>query len=1247
MKRNTTRLIGVLVLGTCIGYSQIYINSWENDLEGWTVVNSGNFASAGFVTSPGVVAGTYSWAVTNYTGNYLWNQDGTAPDLEGPSSTALTALLANGGSVDVHVTLNDGGFGWGIGFSLYVSQPGGAGILPISRWENWLGGVRSAALRFTIPAEVRSAMKAYPNLPSSLRLCTGGGGRGTMYLDGLRVTPFGQANSWEADLEGWTVVNSANFASDGFSSSTGVTAGLYSWIVRNTTGNYKWNQDGTDPDLESASSVELTSLLANATNVTLDVVVPSGSLGWGIGFSLYVNQPGGAGILPISKWENWMGSGSTNTLVFPVSQDVRTALLNNPNRPSSLRLCTGGGGPGVMYFDNLRVNQRPPVQASLWVRELWDDMITEQIPANVPVTNNSSSVGFDHTSPWVVNPAQVRNCRLMAFRPGFYNEPKAGDNTMGLPGTLNGSWGCLVQQNNGFSFFPTGDQGTFWSDGIFMTRQLKPECYINFQAVGEYWFSMIIANGSSSPYAQYVTFPASGWGGFGFADGSTTNGNFVAIGVTGFDVYLGPTNTSPYHGDINVSKTLYISQGTLGQPGDPNTAIYNPLIDPNPDPPQPSPPYNEYYSQTNFSGGPYRIRAYATNSVGLLNGDYIVLLGRLRTHGDGTATVDAKWYGAGLGGNPWNTELDINPASITWDCSYSFSFGGTMTKLLLFQNGQFPFYIFGLRAGTNFTHVVGFDPGRIHVAPLANTYVGYPINMTNLAVAANAYSWSTPPAGYGTLTYQWYKNNIPIPNATNRYLNIPSATITDAGTYMCVATDPSGTWGSVTNYATITVTDLGNPRLMSIQMARNRNTFILTFDQANLAGVGNTNNYVFDNGIVISNLTVIDKGTNTEVQLRTSLLPLGTKISLTVSGITNVVGKTLGTTNVAMWTDLIQTGVVNWDGWLYPALVSQSDYFNNFIPANPWPPILQSMSLTAFDAPSEGITIVGMNGYTADGFGGKVYGWFIPPVTTNYVFFIACDDGGRLWLSTNESPDNLRVIACESLWSGPNQWTNICDMYPGPGTPHRGDGTANGPTPYQGYVWDNSIAGQSPATACLQNRSDQFIVAFYNSTELPGGPPQATNANWRTAPSQVYDCVPHSMTNLLWPQRDQYGQALIRLEAGKMYYMELEHMEIGGGQNAAVTYKIAGEPDPLSPSPTIMRGGVIAGTVPFRPTISIAQTPTGPVIYYTGVLLAGPTLHSITNVVAQSSAATAISLGGPSQYRPPLTNSVMFYRTRE
>ena len=721
-------------------------------------------------------------------------------------------------------------------------------------------------------------------------------------------------------------------------------------------------------------------------------------------------------------------------------------------------------------------------------------------------------------------------------------------------------------------------------------------------------------------------------GGIGFADGATTNADFVAIGVTGLNVYFGPTNTSAPWGATNASKAVYISQGTLGQPGNLNSTLYNPLLDPSANPPDAppnyAPPYNSEYTQTNFTGGPYHIDAFGQQTVGSVQGDSIVVLGCLTTHGDGTATLTAKYYSP-TGGNPWNYNLDTNASTITWDCSYSFNFGGTLTKMLLFQNGQFPFYMFGFRASTNLTGVVGLDPGRIQVSPLASTYVGYPINMTNLAVEAIPYSFVTPPAGYGTLNYQWYKNGAPISGATAQNYNIPSAALTDAGVYSSVATDPSGTWGSVSNSVAVTVTQLAVPALTGAQMLRNGSTFQVTFNQPNLNGVGATNTYVFTGGVIATNVTVVNKSTATVVQIDTTPLPLGTKLTLSISGVTNVVGGTLVATNLVFWTDLVQSGFANWDSWQCGAGQVVNDYFNTFVPANATPYVSQSMVLTSWDGPSTGVTNVGADGYVGDNFGDKLYGWFIPPVTTNYVFYVSADDGARLSLSTNSSPANLFVIAGESDWNGGDEWTNISDAYPS--SPHRGDGTASAVIPTTTYVWDNSVAGQSPATACIQNRSDQFIVAYYDSTGAPGGPPQATDS-WAAAESQVSYFVLPGMTNDFWPNRDANGQALVYLQAGKMYYMQLEHVQNGGGYDEDVTYKIAGQADPYSGVPgttagavSILTGANIAGTVPFKPSISITEAAGAPLITYTGVLLAGTNLSGITNVVAQSSASTAIS----------------------
>ncbi len=49
-------------------------------------------------------------------------------------------------------------------------------------------------------------------------------------------------------------------------------------------------------------------------------------------------------------------------------------------------------------------------------------------------------------------------------------------------------------------------------------------------------------------------------------------------------------------------------------------------------------------------------------------------------------------------------------------------------------------------------------------------------------------------------------------------------------------------------------------------------------------------------------------------------------------------------------------------------------------------------------------------------------GYFIPPVSGAYVFFVCSDDQSDLFLSTNSDPANKQLIAQETVWSNPYQW---------------------------------------------------------------------------------------------------------------------------------------------------------------------------------------------------------------------------------
>lgn len=147
----------------------------------------------------------------------------------------------------------------------------------------------------------------------------------------------------------------------------------------------------------------------------------------------------------------------------------------------------------------------------------------------------------------------------------------------------------------------------------------------------------------------------------------------------------------------------------------------------------------------------------------------------------------------------------------------------------------------------------------------------------------------------------------------------------------------------------------------------------------------------------------------------------------------------------------------------------------------------------------------------------RIHGYFIPPVTGDYIFFLASDDSSSLWLSTDTDPANAHEIAQNQDWMYHNDWTLTKNC---------------GETTYGG-------GGEF--------RSDQF--------ELSGGQNnvvQITGFNggiWEQ-----------------WPGLN--GDGSIHLIAGTSYYIELDHWQGGGGQSASVTYKLAGESDPVYGSAT-------------------------------------------------------------------------------
>ena len=88
-------------------------------------------------------------------------------------------------------------------------------------------------------------------------------------------------------------------------------------------------------------------------------------------------------------------------------------------------------------------------------------------------------------------------------------------------------------------------------------------------------------------------------------------------------------------------------------------------------------------------------------------------------------------------------------------------------------------------------------------------------------------------------------------------------------------------------------------------------------------------------------------------------------------------------------------------------LVADPDYPNN--------PSSTSNLTSLFEAPTN----------ILDNYGQRLSAYLCAPTTGNYTFWIASDDGGQLWLSTDDNPSNKVQIASVSGWTNSREWTKF------------------------------------------------------------------------------------------------------------------------------------------------------------------------------------------------------------------------------
>jgi hypothetical protein len=108
---------------------------------------------------------------------------------------------------------------------------------------------------------------------------------------------------------------------------------------------------------------------------------------------------------------------------------------------------------------------------------------------------------------------------------------------------------------------------------------------------------------------------------------------------------------------------------------------------------------------------------------------------------------------------------------------------------------------------------------------------------------------------------------------------------------------------------------------------------------------------------------------------------------------------------------------------------------------------------------------------TADNYGAQIRGYFYPPTTGDYVFYLASDDNGNLYLSTDDTAANRKLIAQEAGYSGARSYLAVGG----------GNSTveAKSSQTFAGTEWPSKDSGFGGAKITLQANKAYYIEAIF------------------------------------------------------------------------------------------------------------------------------------------------------------------------
>lgn len=279
--------------------------------------------------------------------------------------------------------------------------------------------------------------------------------------------------------------------------------------------------------------------------------------------------------------------------------------------------------------------------------------------------------------------------------------------------------------------------------------------------------------------------------------------------------------------------------------------------------------------------------------------------------------------------------------------------------------------------------------------------------------------------GSAPLTFQWFKNNVAIPEATGSTYTLQNVPFSDNGAKFKVTVNNAS--GNVSSKeATLTVSpDTAKPTIANVFASDTFNLVTVVFSEpVTAASATRAANYGFTGGLSI--VGTPEQVNPSTVQISTSVQAQNTAYTLTVNNVADTatnpnlieanstqVFSSFGNARGGVKLEIFR-GIT---GTTVQGLLDDPKYQENKPDTISY--VTQFTSRLALPDNQQ-------NNPERENYGGRLSGWIVPAASGDYEFFIRSDDASQLLLSTDDTAANATVIAEE---------TGCCGAFEEPGAP--------------------------------------------------------------------------------------------------------------------------------------------------------------------------------------------------------------------